>query len=224
MNTLDEMVQQAELLGWSYLGFADHSKSSVQANGLNEDRVLRMIEQIESFNQSRSSTVTAFSGIECDILKDGTLDLEESVLERLDYVVASVHSSFSQSEEEMTRRVIRAIESPNVTMLGHPTGRLLLRREGYQINISKVIDAAIANRVIIEINANPHRLDMDWRFWKQAVQSGLMCSINPDAHAIKNLNYYEAGVNIARKGWIEADSLLNTRETDGIKRWFRERY
>ena len=224
MNTLDEMVQQAELLGWSYLGFADHSKSSVQANGLNEDRVLSMIEQIESFNQSRSSTVTAFSGIECDILKDGTLDLEESVLERLDYVVASVHSSFSQSEEEMTRRVIRAIESPTVTMLGHPTGRLLLRREGYQINISKVIDAAIANRVIIEINANPHRLDMDWRFWKQAVQSGLMCSINPDAHAIKNLNYYEAGVNIARKGWIEADSLLNTRETDGIKRWFRERY
>ena len=224
MNTLDEMVRQAELLGWSYLGFADHSKSSVQANGLNEDRVLRMIEQIESFNQSRSSTVTAFSGIECDILKDGTLDLEESVLERLDYVVASVHSSFSQSEEEMTRRVIRAIESPTVTMLGHPTGRLLLRREGYKINISKVIDAAIANRVIIEINANPHRLDMDWRFWKQAVQSGLMCSINPDAHAIKNLNYYEAGVNIARKGWIEADSLLNTREIDGIKRWFRERY
>ena len=224
MNTLDEMVQQAELLGWSYLGFADHSKSSVQANGLNGDRGLRMIEQIESFNQSRSSTVTAFSGIECDILKDGTLDLEESVLERLDYVVASVHSSFSQSEEEMTRRVIRAIESPTVTMLGHPTGRLLLRREGYQINISKVIDAAIANRVIIEINANPHRLDMDWRFWKQAVQSGLMCSINPDAHSIKNLNYYEAGVNIARKGWIEADSLLNTRDTDGIKRWFRERY
>ena len=224
MNTLDEMVRQAELLGWSYLGFADHSKSSVQANGLNEDRVLRMIEQIESFNQSRSSTVTAFSGIECDILKDGTLDLEESVLERLDYVVASVHSSFSQSEEEMTRRVIRAIESPTVTMLGHPTGRLLLRREGYQINIPKVIDAAIANRVIIEINSNPHRLDMDWRFWKQAVQSGLMCSINPDAHSIKNLNYYEAGVNIARKGWIEADSLLNTRETDGIKRWFRERY
>ena len=223
MNTLDEMVQQAELLGWSYLGFADHSKSSVQANGLNEERVLRMIEQIKAFNQSGSSSVTAFSGIECDILKDGTLDLEESVLERLDYVVASVHSSFSQSEEEMTQRVIRAIESPSVTMLGHPTGRLLLRREGYRINIPKVIDAAIANRVIIEINANPQRLDMDWRFWKRAVQRGLMCSINPDAHSIKNLSYYEAGVNIARKGWIEADRLLNTREIDGIKRWFRER-
>ena len=223
MNTLDEMVQQAELLGWSYLGFADHSKSSVQANGLNEERVLRMIKQIEVFNQSGSSSVKAFSGIECDILKDGTLDLEESVLERLDYVVASVHSSFSQSEDEMTQRVIRAIESPSVTMLGHPTGRLLLRREGYRINIPKVIDAAIANRVIIEINANPQRLDMDWRFWKQAVQRGLMCSINPDAHSIKNLSYYEAGVNIARKGWIEADRLLNTRDTDGIKRWFRER-
>ena len=223
MNTLEEMVQQAESLGWSYLGFADHSKSSVQANGLNEERVLKMVEQIQLFNESGNSSVTAFSGIECDILKDGTLDLDESVLGRLDYVVASVHSSFSQPEEEMTQRVIRAIESPSVTMLGHPTGRLLLRREGYQINIPKVIDAAIANKVIIEINANPQRLDMDWRFWKQAVQRGLMCSINPDAHSIKNLRYYEAGVNIARKGWIEADSLINTRDVNGIKRWFSER-
>ena len=223
MNTLEEMVQQAESLGWSYLGFADHSKSSVQANGLNEERVLKMVEQVQLFNESGNSSVTAFSGIECDILKDGTLDLDESVLGRLDYVVASVHSSFSQPEEEMTQRVIRAIESPFVTMLGHPTGRLLLRREGYQINIPKVIDAAIANKVIIEINANPQRLDMDWRFWKQAVQRGLMCSINPDAHSIKNLRYYEAGVNIARKGWIEADSLINTRDVNGIKRWFSER-
>jgi DNA polymerase (family 10) len=223
MNTLEEMVQQAESLGWSYLGFADHSKSSVQANGLNEERVLKMIEQVQLFNESGNSSVTAFSGIECDILKDGTLDLDESVLGRLDYVVASVHSSFSQPEEEMTQRVIRAIESPFVTMLGHPSGRLLLRREGYQINIPKVIDAAIANKVIIEINANPQRLDMDWRFWKQAVQRGLMCSINPDAHSIKNLRYYEAGVNIARKGWIEADSLINTRDVNGIKRWFSER-
>lgn len=223
MNTLDEMVQQAESLGWSYIGFADHSKSSVQANGLDEERVLKMIAQIQSFNQSAKSPVTAFSGIECDILKDGSLDFDESILGQLDYVVASVHSSFSQSEEEMTQRVIRAIESPSVTMLGHPTGRLLLRREGYRIDISKIIDAAIANRVIIEINANPQRLDMDWRFWKQAVQRGLMCSINPDAHSINNLSYFEAGVNIARKGWIEADSLLNTRDTDGIKRWFSER-
>ena len=223
MNTLDEMVQQAESLGWSYIGFADHSKSSVQANGLDEERVLKMIAQIQSFNQSAKSPVTAFSGIECDILKDGSLDFDESILGQLDYVVASVHSSFSQSEEEMTQRVIRAIESPSVTMLGHPTGRLLLRREGYRIDISKIIDAAIANRVIIEINANPQRLDMDWRFWKQAVQRGLMCSINPDAHSINNLSYFEAGVNIARKGWIEADSLLNTRDTDGIKRWFSKR-
>jgi DNA polymerase (family 10) len=223
MNTLDEMVQQAESFGWSYIGFADHSKSSVQANGLNEERVLKMIAQIQSFNESGKSPVTVFSGIECDILKDGSLDFDESILGRLDYVVASVHSSFSQPEEEMTQRVIRAIESPSVTMLGHPTGRLLLRREGYQIDIFKVIDAAIANRVIIEINANPQRLDMDWRFWKQAIQRGLMCSINPDAHSINNLNYFEAGVNIARKGWINSDSLLNSRDTDGIKRWFTER-
>jgi DNA polymerase (family 10) len=223
MNTLDEMVQQAQSFGWSYIGFADHSKSSVQANGLNEERVLKMIAQIQSFNESGKSPVKVFSGIECDILKDGSLDFDESILGRLDYVVASVHSSFSQPEEEMTQRVIRAIESPSVTMLGHPTGRLLLRREGYQIDIFKVIDAAIANRVIIEINANPQRLDMDWRFWKQAIQRGLMCSINPDAHSINNLNYFEAGVNIARKGWINSDSLLNSRDTDGIKRWFTER-
>lgn len=223
MNTLDEMVEQAESLAWSYIGFADHSKSSVQANGLNEERVLKMIQQIQSFNESGKSSVTAFSGIECDILKDGSLDLEDSVLDQLDYVVASVHSSFSQSEEEMTQRVIRAIESPFVTMLGHPTGRLLLRREGYRIDIPKIIDAAIANKVVIEINANPQRLDMDWRYWKQAVQRGLMCSINPDAHSIKNLCYFEAGVNIARKGWIEEGNLLNARDADGIKRWFSER-
>ena len=120
----------------------------------------------------------------------------------------------------MTTRVIRAIEHPSTKMLGHPTGRLLLRREPYRINLPKVIDAAIANRVIIEINANPHRLDMDWRFWRRAAERGLMCAINPDAHSTDGLRYYKAGINIARKGWLEKEQVLNCRDCQGVVRWF----
>ena len=222
-GTIEEMAAAAEALGWDYLGLADHSKASYQANGLDEGRVLKQIEQIRSFNESGTSPVHVFSGIECDILPDGSLDLDDSTLDALDYAVMSVHSSFSQSEEEMTARVIRAIEHPATTMLGHPTGRILLRREPYKINLQKVIDAAIANQVIIEINANPRRLDMDWRLWRRAAERGLMCSINPDAHSTDGLSYFEAGVNIARKGWLEKDQVLNSRDCAGVLRWFTQR-
>ena len=222
-GTIEEMAAASEALGWDYLGLADHSKASYQANGLDDARVLRMIESIRAFNQSGASAVHVFSGIECDILPDGSLDLEESTLAALDYTVMSVHSSFSQSEEEMTARVIRAIEHPATTMLGHPTGRILLRREPYKIDLAKVIDAAIANRVIIEINANPRRLDMDWRLWRRAAERGLMCSINPDAHSTDGLSYFDAGVNIARKGWLEKEQVLNSRDCAGVLRWFSER-
>ncbi|KRP37377.1 MAG: histidinol phosphatase [Opitutaceae bacterium BACL24 MAG-120322-bin51] len=222
-GTIEEMAAAAEALGWDYLGLADHSKASYQANGLDDARVLRMIERIRAFNESGASAVHVFSGIECDILPDGSLDLEESTLDALDYTVMSVHSSFSQSEEEMTARVIRAIEHPATTMLGHPTGRILLRREPYKIDLQKVIDAAIANRVIIEINANPRRLDMDWRLWRRAAERGLMCSINPDAHSTEGLSYFDAGVNIARKGWLEKEQVLNSRDCAGVLRWFSER-
>ncbi len=222
-GTIEEMAAAAEALGWDYLGLADHSKASYQANGLDDARVLRMIERIRAFNESGASAVHVFSGIECDILPDGSLDLEESTLDALDYTVMSVHSSFSQSEEEMTARVIRAIEHPATTMLGHPTGRILLRREPYKIDLQKVIDAAIANRVIIEINANPRRLDMDWRLWRRAAERGLMCSINPDAHSTEGLSYFYAGVNIARKGWLEKEQVLNSRDCAGVLRWFSER-
>ena len=156
-------------------------------------------------------------------MPDGSLDLEDSTLEALDYAVMSVHSSFSQSEEEMTKRVIRAIEHPATTMLGHPTGRILLRREPYQIDLEKVIDAAIANRVIIEINANPSRLDMDWRLWRRAADKGLMCAINPDAHNTEGLSYFEAGVNIARKGGVPKEQILNCRDCAAVARWFKDR-
>ena len=219
-NTIEEMATAAEALGWGYLGLADHSKASFQANGLDDAQALKMVERIRAFNESGESAVHVFSGIECDILPDGSLDLEDSSLEAFDYTVMSVHSSFSQSEEEMTARVIRAIEHPATKMLGHPTGRLLLRREPYKINMPKIIDAAIANRVIIEINANPHRLDMDWRLWRRAAERGLICAINPDAHSINGLDYYLAGVNIARKGWLEKEQILNCRNCEGVARWF----
>ena len=189
-GTIEEMAAAAEALGWDYLGLADHSKASFQAKGLDDARVLKQLESIRAFNESGESPVHVFSGIECDILPDGSLDLEDATLNALDYAVMSVHSSFSQSEEEMTARVVRAIEHPATTMLGHPTGRILLRREPYKIDLQKVIDAAIANRVIIEINANPHRLDMDWRLWRRAAERGLMCSINPDAHSREGLSYF----------------------------------
>ena len=123
----------------------------------------------------------------------------------------------------MTARIIRALEHPATKMLGHPTGRLLLRREPYKVNLTKIIDAAIANRVIIEINANPHRLDMDWCFWSRASERGLMCAINPDAHSTNGLNYYLAGLNIARKGWLEKEHILNCRNCEGVVRWFSSR-
>lgn len=221
--TIEEMAEAAAALGFDYLGLADHSKASYQANGLSDERVIKMIDQIRDFNESGESAVHVFSGIECDILPDGLLDLGDATLEALDYAVMSVHSSFSQSEEAMTARVICAIEHPSTMMLGHPTGRILLKREPYKIDLDKVIDAAIANRVIIEINANPRRLDMDWRLWRRAAEKGLMCAINPDAHRVEGLAHFEAGVNIARKGGIPAEQILNCRDSAGVAQWFHQR-
>jgi len=219
-NSLEEMAAAAKELGWQYLGLADHSKASFQANGLDESRVLEQIKRIRELNEGGDLGIHLFAGIECDILKDGSMDLEDEVLAQLDYVVASVHSSFSLSEEEMTARIIRAVEHPSTTMLGHLTGRLLLRREPYAVNVDKVVDACIANRVVIEINAHPRRLDMDWRHWRKAAEKGLLTSINPDAHNTEGLVYVEAGVNAARKGWLEAETVVNTWDLDRIREFF----
>ncbi len=219
-NTLDEMVAEAEKLGWEYLGIADHSKASFQANGLNEERLLRQVEEIRRINESGKYTTRLLTGTECDILPTGELDFSDSALAQLDYVVVSVHSSFSQSEEEMTSRIIKAIEHPHSTMVGHLTGRILLRREPYKIDRQKVIDAALANGKIIELNANPSRLDMDWRLWRSAAEKGLLCAINPDAHSTEGLHYYLAGVNAARKGWLTPDSVLNTKPLSQVLKYF----
>lgn len=221
-NSLSEMAEAATDLGLQYLGISDHSKSSVQANGLSDEELLQQVKEIKDFNDRNNNELTIFSGIECDILKDGSLDYNESVLSKLDYCIASVHSSFSLTENEMTQRVIKAIESPHVTMIGHLTGRLLLLRKPYDINVSKIIDACAKNNTIIEINANPRRLDMDWRWWKKAKDKGVKCSINPDAHKIEHFQYLHFGVKIAQKGWLESSDVVNCLPIDEIKKLLKQ--
>jgi DNA polymerase (family 10) len=218
-NTLEEMTAGAQALGLDYLGIADHSKSSFQARGLDEARLEEQIAAIRELNASRKFTTHVFAGTECDILPDGRLDFAAAVLAKLDYVVVSVHSSFQQSRADMTKRIIRAIEHPHVTMLGHLTGRLLLEREGYDVDADKVVDAAIASGVVIELNANPLRLDMDWRLWRRAAEKGLRCAINPDAHSVEQLAYYRQGVGIARKGWLTEEHVINALPLAAMKRW-----
>jgi len=218
-NTLAEMAAAAEALGWDYLGIADHSKSSRQARGLSEERLLKQVDQIRELNLSKRFKTRVFSGIECDILPDGKLDFDDGILARLDYVLVSVHSSFGQEEDVMTARIVRALENPRSTMLGHLTGRLLLEREPYRVDVAKVIDAAVANGVVIELNANPHRLDMDWRHWRRAAERGLECSINPDAHGTQGLEFVRAGINSARKGWLTRKSVVNTLALKPMEAW-----
>lgn len=222
-NTLAEMTAAAEALGWDYLGIADHSKSSVIANGLTEERLLRQVKEIRALNASQRFKTHVFTGTECDILPDGALDFDEGLLSQLDYVVVSVHNAFAQDEAVMTRRIIRALEHPCTMMLGHTTGRLLLRREAYRVDVAKVIDAALANGVIVELNASPWRLDLDWRHWKKAAERGLLCSINPDAHETATLGHVGAGVNAARKGWLRREQVLNTWPLERVREWMGAR-
>ena len=209
-DTLATMAQAAAELGLEWLGIADHSKSSFQANGLDVKRLEKQIEEIQSLN-SKKPKCTLLSGTECDILKGGKLDFPDSLLKELDYVVASVHSGFTSDEKEMTDRILRAIENPHVTCLGHLTGRLLLEREAYPVNIPKILDAAAANGTWIELNANPWRLDLDWRWWHKARDLGILCCINPDAHKTSHLRFLDFGVTLARKGWLRAQDVVNTR-------------
>ncbi|MEO0416334.1 MAG: DNA polymerase/3'-5' exonuclease PolX, partial [Verrucomicrobiota bacterium] len=223
-NTLSEMADAAIELGLEYLGIADHSKSSFQANGLNEERLTAQIAEISELNQGYIDSGTNFrllAGNEVDILKDGSLDYDDALLEQLDYVVASVHNAMTLSETAMTKRLIKAIENPNVTMLGHLTGRLLLKREAYEVNISKIIDACAANDTVIELNANPWRLDMDWRWWKLATEKGVKCAINPDAHHIDQLQFLWFGVKQARKGWLTRDHVVNCQTLDEVCDWLK---
>ena len=214
-NTLEEMVEAAHELGLQYLGIADHSKSSFQANGLDEERLLRQVEKIRALN-GKLEGFRIFAGSEVDILKDGALDFSDEVLSQLDYSVASVHNVMNLDEESMTRRIIRAMENPYVTMLGHMTGRLLLKRDAYAVNHAKIIDAAAETRTIIELNCSPKRLDMDWRWWHRARDKGVLCSINPDAHSTAQLQYLHYGILQARKGSLRKEDVVNTLSLEKI--------
>ena len=209
--TLDEMVEEARRLGYRYIGISDHSQSAFYAHGLKEDRIREQHAAIDALRK-RVSGILIFKGIEADILADGTMDYPDDVLAAFDFVIASVHSRFNLPEEEQTARVVRALANPHVTMLGHPTGRLLLSREGYRITMTRVIEAAKEHRKILEINANPHRLDLDWRLCASVKAQGVKVSINPDAHAVEGLQDVPFGVNVARKGGLSITDVTNTLE------------
>ena len=207
-NSLEEMAAAAQELGLQYLGIADHSRSSIQARGLDAARLRVQVAMIRKLN-AEFENFRLFAGVECDILRDGSLDFPDEVLAELDYVVASVHSAFTISEAEMTSRIIRALQNPFVTMLAHPTGRLLLKRDPYAVDIPAIIEAAAATGTWIEINAAPKRLDLDWRWWPLAKEKGVKCVINPDAHGIERLQELWFGVGVARKGWLTKADVMN---------------
>ena len=224
-NSLEELSMAAAEHGLQYIGIADHSQASFQANGLDQDKLLKQIEAIRKINAEARGGAWLFAGCEVDILKDGSLDFDKSVTRHLDYCVLSVHASMSgMSEDEMTARIICAIESDTgcPIILGHLTGRLLLRREGYAVNHRKVIDAAAANGIMIELNANPWRMDMDWRYWRYAADAGVPCVITPDAHEVSHLEFLKCGVQAARKAGLTAGQVFNTLSLDEVREKFRQ--
>lgn len=217
-NTLEEMAEAARSLGLAYLGIADHSSSAGYAGGLSIERVHEQWRQIDALNARYKGKFRLFKGTEVDILGDGSLDYPDEVLAGFDYVVASVHSIFGQTKDVMTDRICRALSHPSVTMLGHATGRLLLARAGYAVDLDRVIETAAEHKKMIEINANPHRLDLDAAHSRQAKQAGVTLVINPDAHSTGELALLEYGVAVARRGWIEKDDVFNTRKPADVIR------
>lgn len=219
---LADLARYCRDQGYQYLGITDHSRSSVIANGMEVYRIRQQHEEIERLNQE-IAPFRILKGIECDILSDGKLDYEEEVLKTFDFIVISVHNNLNMTREQATNRIIRAIENPYTTILGHPTGRLLLQREGYPIDHQAVIDACAQNQVVIEINANPRRLDLDWRWLDYAREKQVMISINPDAHAIKSVSDIQYGVYIANKGLLEPENILNCLNLDQLIDYFDQK-
>jgi DNA polymerase (family 10) len=213
--SIEEMALAAKKLGLEYFGIADHSQSLTVARGLSVATVRKQWEEIDELN-SRLKGIRILKGTEVDILADGSLDYPDEILAGFDYVVGSIHTLFGMPEPEMTARVCKALSHPRLTMLGHSTGRLLLRREGYKINLDEVLKAAAKHGKMIEINAQPHRLDLDWVHVKRAKAMGIPIVINPDAHSPGELAYYRFGVDVARRGWLERDEVFNTRSLKDV--------
>ena len=208
--TVEQLAAAAQQRGWSYLGISDHSRTAFYAGGLKPEAVREQLREIAEYNAAHPE-FRIFAGIESDILPDGSLDYNEEILAEFDFVIGSVHSSFNMAEVAMTERIATAMRNPVLTMLGHPTGRLLLARDAYAVDLNEIIRVAAATRTILEINASPYRLDLDWRWCRQAKTAGVILAINPDAHSVEELAVVSYGVGIARKGWLEAADILNTR-------------
>ncbi len=221
-HTLEEMATYCKELGYEYLGITDHSKSAFYANGLKEDRILKQHQEINQLNE-KLAPFKIFKGIESDILNDGSLDYSDEILGSFDFIVASIHSNLNMDVQKATNRLIKAIENPYTTILGHPTGRLLLRRAGYPIDHRQIIDACAANGVVIEINANPWRLDLDWRWIYYALEQGVMISINPDAHEKDGYHDMKYGTLIGRKGGLSAAMTFNALSLEEITAYFEKR-
>jgi DNA polymerase (family 10) len=223
VHTLEEMALYCrDHLQLEYLGMCDHSKSAFYANGLNEQRIFGQHQEIDALNV-KLAPFKIFKGIESDILYDGSLDYSDDILKTFDFVVASVHSILRMDEDKATSRLIKAIENPYTTILGHPTGRLLLSRKGYPIDYAKVIDACAANNVVIEINANPLRLDLDWRWHQYALNKGVLLSVNPDAHRMEGFHDMRYGILIGRKGGLQAKQCLNAFSLAQISEYFQNK-
>src|SRR6266536_3309609 len=213
-NPIREMAEACIARGFTYLGMTDHSKVAAYAGGLSEESLRRQGEEIDALNKEFADKLYILKGTECDILKDGSLDYTDEVLASLDFVVASIHSQFNLSPQEQTERMLQAIANPYVDIIGHPTGRILLGREGYTLDLEAVIDAAAAHGVCIEINANPSRLDLDWRLLRRARDKGIKIPVNPDAHVLAGLDDMRYGIGVARKGWLRREDVLNTMTSE----------
>jgi DNA polymerase (family 10) len=218
IHTLRQMAEYVRDSGFEYLVISDHSKAAFYANGLSEDRILMQQREIDALNEEMAP-FKIFKSIECDILADGSLDYEDDVLETFDLVISSVHSNLKMDQDKAMRRLIAAIENPYTHILGHPTGRLLLSREGYPIDHKTIIDACADHNVIIELNANPHRLDLDWQYIDYAIEKGVKIAINPDAHSKEAIHYIKYGVAAARKGGLTRENCLNTLNLVSFQNW-----
>lgn len=212
---IEAMAEKARSMGLRYMGLSDHSKAASYANGLDEARLAKQMKEIDRLNKQWKD-FRILKGLECDILPDGGLDLNPEILGQLEFVIGSVHSRFDMSEKEMTDRVCKAIANEHFDILGHATGRLLLSREGYKIDLGRVLETAKKHDKIVELNAYPNRLDLDWIHCRRAKDLGVMMSINPDAHSTADLENIEYGVATARRAWLEPKNVLNTRDVDEV--------
>jgi DNA polymerase (family 10) len=218
LHSIEQMAQSCKISGYEYLVMSDHSVSAFYANGLNEDRLEMQWREIDNLND-KYKDFKIFKSIEADILNDGRLDYNDNILGKFDLVIASIHSNLEMPMEKATSRIIKAIENPYTDILGHPTGRLLLGRKGYELDMKKVIDACSANDVVIELNCNPQRMDMDWEWFHYASEKEVMISINPDAHSIDQIEYIKYGVLTARKGLLLKEKCLNAKSIEEFQKW-----